>query len=185
MRQRHRLPREVVVPHPCRHLRSGDGAVSTDGAVGVPVHCREWDAMAFKGPFQFKLFYDPMVSVCLLCWFTSTSLVSSLGLGWLTAGITFLLAAQCFFSAAEDTVAFPTHETGKGKIRSAESKECPHTRGLHIIIKVLLQAILPCWRSQNGVLMAGRFSLVLLGVRGDQCSSSQDAFIIYWLLFKP
>jgi len=34
----HRVPREVVVPHPCRQPRSGDGAVSTDGAVGVPVH---------------------------------------------------------------------------------------------------------------------------------------------------
>jgi len=33
----HRLPREVVVPHPCRHPWSGDGAVSTDGAVGIPV----------------------------------------------------------------------------------------------------------------------------------------------------
>ena len=60
-------PERLVDPHPCRHPRSGDGAVSTDGAVGVPVHCREWDAMAFKGPFQFKLFYDPMVSVYLLC----------------------------------------------------------------------------------------------------------------------
>ena len=29
-----------------------EGALSTDGAVGVPVHCREWDQMAFKGPFQ-------------------------------------------------------------------------------------------------------------------------------------
>ena len=29
-----------------------DGALSTDGAVGVPVHCREWDQMDFKGPFQ-------------------------------------------------------------------------------------------------------------------------------------
>ena len=34
------------------------GALSTDGAVGVPVHCREWDQMAFKGPFQLKPFYD-------------------------------------------------------------------------------------------------------------------------------
>ena len=40
VRQWHRLPRGVVVPHPCRHPRSGDGAVSTDGAVGFPVHCR-------------------------------------------------------------------------------------------------------------------------------------------------
>jgi len=27
-----------------------DGALSTDGAVGVPVHCREWDQMACKVP---------------------------------------------------------------------------------------------------------------------------------------
>ena len=25
----------------CRHPRSGNGAVSTDGAVGVPIQCRE------------------------------------------------------------------------------------------------------------------------------------------------
>ena len=32
-------------------------AVSTDGAVGVPMHCREGDQMALKGPFQPKPFY--------------------------------------------------------------------------------------------------------------------------------
>lgn len=26
-------------------------APSTDGAVGVPLHCREWDPMDFKGPW--------------------------------------------------------------------------------------------------------------------------------------
>jgi len=31
-----------------------DGALSTDGAVGVPVHCRGWDPMAFKGSFQLN-----------------------------------------------------------------------------------------------------------------------------------
>ena len=50
VRQQHRLPRKVVVPHPCRHPMSGDGALSTDGAVGVPVHCREWDQMSLRAP---------------------------------------------------------------------------------------------------------------------------------------
>jgi len=31
-----------------------------DGAVGVPVHCRELDQMALKGPFQLKQFCDSM-----------------------------------------------------------------------------------------------------------------------------
>ena len=26
----------------CRHPRSGNGALSTDGAVGVPAQCRGW-----------------------------------------------------------------------------------------------------------------------------------------------
>jgi len=37
-----------------------DGALSTDGAVGVLVHCREWDQMDFKGPFQPKPFCASM-----------------------------------------------------------------------------------------------------------------------------
>jgi len=32
--------------------------VSTDGAVGVPAQCREWDHMALKGPFQLERVYD-------------------------------------------------------------------------------------------------------------------------------
>lgn len=35
-----------------------DGALSTNEAVGVPVHHRELDQMAFKGPFQLKQFYE-------------------------------------------------------------------------------------------------------------------------------
>lgn len=35
------------------HGQAG-GSLSTDGAVGVCVHCREWDQMAFKSPFQLK-----------------------------------------------------------------------------------------------------------------------------------
>ena len=53
---------EVVVPHPCRHPRSElDGALSTDGAVAVPVCCRDPDQMAFKSPFQLKQFCDSMI----------------------------------------------------------------------------------------------------------------------------
>ena len=35
-----------------------DGALSTAGAVAVPVHCREWHQAAFGGPFQPKPFFD-------------------------------------------------------------------------------------------------------------------------------
>ena len=35
-----------------------DGALSTAGAVAVPVHCREWHQAAFEGPFRLKLFYE-------------------------------------------------------------------------------------------------------------------------------
>jgi len=31
-----------------------DGALSTAGAVAVPVHCREWHQAAFGGPFHLK-----------------------------------------------------------------------------------------------------------------------------------
>jgi len=48
--QWHRLHREVVVSHPCRQPRSGNGALSTAGAVGVPVQCREWEQRAFGCP---------------------------------------------------------------------------------------------------------------------------------------
>ena len=47
------------MPHPCRQPRSElDGALSTDGAVGVPLHCRECNRMAFKCPCQLKRLYD-------------------------------------------------------------------------------------------------------------------------------
>ena len=36
-------------------------ALSTDGAVGVPVHCREGDQMALKGLFQLRPFSSSMV----------------------------------------------------------------------------------------------------------------------------
>ena len=37
--------------------------MSTDGAVGVRVHCRQWDQMAFGGPFQLQPFSDSMCDV--------------------------------------------------------------------------------------------------------------------------
>ena len=41
VRHWHRLPREVVMPRPCRHSRSGWTRLwAPDGAVVVPVHCR-------------------------------------------------------------------------------------------------------------------------------------------------
>lgn len=52
-----KLPRELVVPIPVHPQGQAWGAVSTDGAVGVPVHCRQWDQMAFGGTFQLKQFY--------------------------------------------------------------------------------------------------------------------------------
>jgi len=41
-----------------RMFTNRDYCNSTDGAVGAPVHCREWDQMVFKGPFQLSKFYD-------------------------------------------------------------------------------------------------------------------------------
>ena len=38
-----------------------DGALSTDGAVGVSAQCTEWDQMAFRGPFQLKPFYASVI----------------------------------------------------------------------------------------------------------------------------
>ena len=46
------VPRETVVLHPWRHPRSGDGAASADGAVGIPVHCRSGTR---QGPFQLLM----------------------------------------------------------------------------------------------------------------------------------
>ena len=54
--------------HPCRPPGSGWRAVSTDGAVGVPVHSGHWDQMASGDPFQLKLFCDSMGCPWLLPW---------------------------------------------------------------------------------------------------------------------
>ena len=41
--------------HPIpRDTQGQAGPLSIDGAVGVPVQCKEWDQMACKGPFQLK-----------------------------------------------------------------------------------------------------------------------------------
>jgi len=50
VRQWHRLHREVVLPHPCRQPRSGNGALSTAGAAGVPAQSRQWEQTAFRIP---------------------------------------------------------------------------------------------------------------------------------------
>lgn len=48
--------------HPWKHPRLGWMRLEApDQMVGIPVHCREVDQMAFKGPFQFKQFYDSMI----------------------------------------------------------------------------------------------------------------------------
>ena len=44
-----------------------DGALSTAGAVAVPVHCREWHQAAFGGPFQPKPFSDSMAMASMEC----------------------------------------------------------------------------------------------------------------------
>ena len=56
------MPREVVdVPNLETFKVRLDGALSTAGAVAVPVHCREWHQVAFGGPFQLKPFYGSMI----------------------------------------------------------------------------------------------------------------------------
>ena len=54
VRQWHRLHREVVLPHPCRQPRSGNRALSTAGAAGVPAQSRQWEQTAFKVPSDAK-----------------------------------------------------------------------------------------------------------------------------------
>lgn len=52
--------------HHDRHSRSGwTGLWAPDGAIGVPVYCRELDQMVFNEPFQLKGFHD---SKCTLLW---------------------------------------------------------------------------------------------------------------------
>jgi len=62
--ENHSFFREVVVPHPCRYPGSGDGAVNTDGAVGVPVHCRQWEQMVFGGPFNSRVVTPVILFYC-------------------------------------------------------------------------------------------------------------------------
>jgi len=49
VRHWNRFPREVVDDLGLETAKVRlNGALSTDGAVGVSVHCREWDQMAFN-----------------------------------------------------------------------------------------------------------------------------------------
>jgi len=57
----HRLPRDVVDAPSLESKGQAGGALSTDGAVGVPVHCKELDWMAFKNFFQPKPFCDSIL----------------------------------------------------------------------------------------------------------------------------
>ena len=61
VRHWHRLPREVVDAPGDIQDWAGWGSEQPDGAVGVPVHGRELDWMAFKGSFQLKRFYGSMI----------------------------------------------------------------------------------------------------------------------------
>ena len=56
-----------------------DGALSTAGAVAVPVHCREWHQAASEGPFQLKWFSDSVVSTEYLSAPSGRSMKKSLG----------------------------------------------------------------------------------------------------------
>ena len=47
-------PERWWCPIPADSQGQAGGTLSTDGAVGVPVHCRERDLTAFKGPFHPK-----------------------------------------------------------------------------------------------------------------------------------
>ena len=65
VRHWNRFPREVVDDLGLETAKVRlNGALSTDGAVGVSVHCRGW---TFKAPFQPKPFYDFCAAVCNQC----------------------------------------------------------------------------------------------------------------------
>ena len=62
MKHWHRLPREVVNALSLETLKVRQrGSEHLNGAVGVPVHCRELGQMVFEGLFQFKWFYDSLI----------------------------------------------------------------------------------------------------------------------------
>ena len=54
-------PERLWCPIPAGSQGEAVGALSTDGAVGVPVHCREWDQLAFNDSFQLKRFCDSQI----------------------------------------------------------------------------------------------------------------------------
>ena len=51
-------PERWRCPVPADSQGQAGGALSTDGAVVVPAHRREWDQMTFKGHLQLTPFYD-------------------------------------------------------------------------------------------------------------------------------
>ena len=53
--------RQGLLVFACGAQNMGTGLRGPNGAIGVPVHCRGLDQMAFKGPFQLKRFYDSML----------------------------------------------------------------------------------------------------------------------------
>jgi len=74
VRHWHRLSREVVVPHPWGHSRSGwMGLWAPDGAVGVPAYCRGLDQVASKGPFQLNSIWVHSNSYSVLWIYNSTN----------------------------------------------------------------------------------------------------------------
>lgn len=61
-----RARRTPVYPYrgclsPAVNPKVGDGALSTDGAVGASAHCGQLGPMAFKDPFQLKPFCDALI----------------------------------------------------------------------------------------------------------------------------
>jgi len=83
VRHWHSLPTEMVGVPCLRHPRSGRiGLWAPDGAVGVPVHCRQWDQMAFKGRFQLKPFCRADVQIQSLSLNSSNRLKSYQEMGF-------------------------------------------------------------------------------------------------------
>jgi len=78
----HRLPGEVVVSHSWWHSDQAGWALSTGGAVDVPVHCRGLDQMAFRDSFHVRWFCDYVKS--LFNWLLASHLVWSSALPSLT-----------------------------------------------------------------------------------------------------
>jgi len=76
VRHWHRLRREVVVPHPRTHSRSGwTGLWAPDGAVGVPAHC--------KGVWPRDFYRLPLTPTILWVYNNYPTINSITKVGWL------------------------------------------------------------------------------------------------------